>query len=338
MPRTTIFLLTVFVAAGLASSVSLIAADARPRALSEGSLAPYPQVVDPGEGSPAYSRVVDNATPKRFAAPRGWKKLSGNAQQYGEDYRYVEASSGTKPARFRVGIPERDYYTVYARWPAVKRNNPAARFRISTASGLENADVNQRKDGGMWVRLGAYEMKAGNRYSVRVAGYSKARGRVVADAVKVVRGTQVAQPMKARRDKGGGVTAEEPAGGRAQGNELVQRARTHIGTPYRHSPPLPCQAYRSEDCSCFTRLVFGERLALPDDPVQQWQRGRSVEKSDLRPGDLVFFKEAGESNPITHVAMYSGSGNIIHSSSYWGRVVERPMKYVSGYYGAKRLN
>jgi len=285
-----------------------------------------------------YSQIVDNASHRRFFSKRAWKESSRGKRHYGKDFEYIRPKQGAPAAWFRVKIPTAGSYTVYARWPAVKRNNPAARFRISTASGLENADVNQRKDGGMWVRLGAYEMKAGNRYSVRVAGYSKARGRVVADAVKVVRGTQVAQPMKARRDKGGGVTAEEPAGGRAQGNELVQRARTHIGTPYRHSPPLPCQAYRSEDCSCFTRLVFGERLALPDDPVQQWQRGRSVEKSDLRPGDLVFFKEAGESNPITHVAMYSGSGNIIHSSSYWGRVVERPMKYVSGYYGAKRLN
>jgi len=77
---------------------------------------------------------------------------------------------------------------------------------------------------------------------------------------------------------------------------------------------------------------------LPDDPIQQWQRGHYVEKSDLRPGDLVFFKEAGPSNPITHVAIYSGHNNIIHSSSYWGGVVERPMKYVNGYYGARRLD
>jgi cell wall-associated NlpC family hydrolase len=77
---------------------------------------------------------------------------------------------------------------------------------------------------------------------------------------------------------------------------------------------------------------------LPDDPIGQWNVGRSVERSELRAGDLVFFKEAGEGYPITHVAVYSGSGNIIHASTYWGQVVERPMKYVGGYYGAKRLS
>jgi cell wall-associated NlpC family hydrolase len=246
------------------------------------------------------------------------------------------------PAWFKVKIPTAGYYTVYARWPAGKSNNPATRFQISTASGLEQVEVNQRRDGGVWVRLGAYEMEAANRYSVQVTGGSKAKGRIVADAVMVVGGTQAppqVQPRTADGVAGEFAGAGETAtAGSVIGAEVVERARTHIGTPYRHSPPLPCEAYRSEDCSCLTSLVFGKWLTLPDDPIAQWNIGRSVEESDLRPGDLVFFKEAGEGYPITHVAIYSGSGNIIHASTYWGQVVERPMEYVDGYYGAKRLN
>lgn len=292
-----------------------------------------------------YSQIVDNASPRRFFSERGWKESSKEAARFGEDYEYIEPTRDASPAWFRVKIPTAGHYTVYARWPAAGGNNPAARFRVSTASGLKKAEVDQRTDGGVWVRLGAYEMEAGNRYSVQLAGRSKAEGRIVADAVMVVRGTQ-ASPPRAPARKESGAAGEGPAGGsgttapgaNVQGAEVVERARTHLGTPYRHSPPLPCEAYRSEDCSCLTRLVFGEWLTLPDDPVGQWQAGRGVEKSALLPGDLVFFKEAGESNPITHVAVYSGGGNIIHASSYWGRVVERPMEYVSGYYGAKRLS
>ncbi len=289
-----------------------------------------------------YSQIVDNASHRRYFSKHDWEERSWGEKHYGKDFEYILPKRDAPAAWFRTKIPTAGRYTVYARWPAGKRNNPKARFRIGTASGLENVDVNQRKDGSIWVRLGAYDMKAGDRYSVRVAGYSKAEGRVIADAVKVVRGTQVTPQAKTSTDADLGFAAQAPAaeaptGGMPTGNEVIQRARTHLGTPYRHSPPMPCQAYVSEDCSCFTRLVFGN-LALPDDPIQQWQVGSSVEKSDLRPGDLVFFKEAGESNPITHVAIYSGNGNIIHSSSYWGSVVERPMKYVNGYYGAKRLN
>ncbi len=118
--------------------------------------------------------------------------------------------------------------------------------------------------------------------------------------------------------------------------EIIQRARAHLGTPYRLSPPATCEPFRWEDCSCFTSLVFSKWLSLPDYPVAQWEVGRAVESSDLRPGDLVFFKEGGSST-ITHVAIYSGRGNILHASNYWGRVVETPMRWVSGYYGARRL-
>lgn len=163
---------------------------------------------------------------------------------------------------------------------------------------------------------------------------------MVADAIMVVRGTQIAPPRDVTTEdavskKALGVGAMDERA-RATGLEVVRRARAHIGTPYRLSPPLTCEAFRSEDCSCHTSLVFSKWLSLPDYPVGQWEAGRPVAKSDLRPGDLVFFKEGG-SSIITHVAIYSGRGNIIHASFYWGRVVESPMTYVSGYFGAKRL-
>jgi hypothetical protein len=273
-----------------------------------------------------YSQVVDNTSAGWFMA-RGWDERSGSkGKYYGENYSYVRPSVVGAPARFRVSIPVTDYYTVYARWPALEGNNAETLVGVSTTSGIEWIKVDQRRDGDMWVRLGAFRMATGNDYAVQVSGY-KAKGRVVADAVMVVRGTQMEPPE-----------VDMGAHGQVRGNDVVQLARNHIGTPYIHSPPGTCEAHRSEDCSCLTSLVFARfGISVPDNPVSQWSYGRHVAKSNLRPGDLVFFKEAGRSLPITHVGIYSGGGNIIHASSYWGRVVERPMEYVSGYYGAKRL-
>jgi cell wall-associated NlpC family hydrolase len=180
----------------------------------------------------------------------------------------------------------------------------------------------------MWMRVGEFGMERGDRYAVRVSGDSKAEGRVVADAVMVVRGTQTTPPGVDDRPR---TTAGNPG----TGHDVVREARTHIGTPYRHSPPEPCQPHRSEDCSCLTSIVF-DWVEMPDNPTEQWGYGREVARSELRPGDLVFFKEGG-SSIITHVAIYSGNGNIVHASSYWGRVVERELRYVDGYIGAKRL-
>jgi len=321
------------------------------RASSQGSestsQAP-PRALSIMEPPTPYSQVVDNASSRHFFSARGeWKKSNNRVTRYGKDYRYVRPAKDVTPAWFKVRIPTAGFYTVYARWPAAKGNNPETRFQISTASGLKKVKVNQRRDGGVWMRLGAYKMNAGNRYSVQVAGRSKAEGRVVADAVMVVAGTQAAPQAG---DDGASPESRTPyvadasafngktiVGGYAVYSEVLERARTHLGTPYSHSPPMPCTAYRSEDCSCFTSLVFSKWVTMPDNPVGQWYVGREVEKSDLRPGDLVFFKEAGMNRPITHVAIYSGGGNILHASDYWGMVVESPMKYVDGYYGARRL-
>jgi cell wall-associated NlpC family hydrolase len=295
-----------------------------------------------------YSQVVDNASPRHFYSARGeWKKSNNRLTRYGKNYRYVRPAKDVTPAWFKVRIPTEGFYTVYARWPAAEGNNPKTRFQISTASGLKKVKVNQRRDGGVWMRLGAYKMNAGNRYSVRVAARSKAEGRVVADAVMVVAGTQAA-PQDGNdgtsSDSGAPTTygafsvgGETTLDGKPVDSEVIERARTHLGTPYVHSPPMPCTAYQSEDCSCFTSLVFSEWVTMPDNPVGQWYMGESVEKSDLLPGDLVFFKEAGLYRPITHVGIYAGRGNILHASTYWGQVVESPMNAVDGYYGARRL-
>jgi cell wall-associated NlpC family hydrolase len=339
MKAPSLAFLTVCLAAGLASAVALFVASAgaEPETVSQGSIATHPQV-DVSEGpSPGYSQVVDNATEGRFEAP-GWELRSGG-EHHGEDYAYAEPSEEAAPARFRVDVPESGHYTVYARWPAAEGNAAAARFGVSSASGTEWTEVDQREDGGMWVRLGAYKMEAGDSYAVQVAPGPEGDGAVVADAVVILSGQQ-ANPEEAAGEELAGGTAFR-AGGHPTGRDVVRRARKHMGTRYRESPPHPCKAYRKEDCSCHTKTVFrtfGRRL--PDNPPSQYKYGRRIKRSNLRPGDLVFFDENrnGKLQPWDHVGIYSGNGNLIHASGYFGEVVESRMKYIRGYWGAKRLN
>jgi cell wall-associated NlpC family hydrolase len=94
-------------------------------------------------------------------------------------------------------------------------------------------------------------------------------------------------------------------------------------------------------CTCLTKTVYRKfGLDLPMSETGQWKYGpgaRKVAKSQLRPGDIVFFKEAGNNKGITHVGIYSGNGNVVHASAYFNKVVESKMKYVRGFAGAKRL-
>ena len=188
------------------------------------------------------------------------------------------------------------------------------------------------------MKIGEYRMEAGNRYAVRVAPTSRRGGHIVADAVAVVRGVLSAPPERSYEKTAGKGATHADSTSAVKDERVVEVARAHMGTSYRLSPPAPCQAFSSEDCSCHTSLVFEKfGIHLPDSPSSQWNYGQSVAKDELQPGDLVFFKEEGPSYPITHVGIYSGRGYLIHASSYYGKVVESEMRYIKGYYGAKRL-
>jgi cell wall-associated NlpC family hydrolase len=288
---------------------------------SQGSVnsGPGPGLV---EDSPPYSQVVDDASPDLFSAP-GWEIRSTNPDGYKGDY---HVAGGTEPAQFTVQIPETDVYSVYAWWPSAADNSIAAYFDITTTSGVQRTEAtSQQEIGGMWVKLGEYEMEAGDGY-IRVSPQSGDGARVVADAVAVVRGVLSPPPE---------VGTIEVAGGRPTGRDVVRVARRYIGTPYKWGT---CTNQRMS-CACLTKKVyakFGQKLPFSED--KQWRYGRKV--SPRQPGDMVFFEEKGQRGGITHVGIYAGGGEIVHASAWpaYKKVVESPIKHVDGYIGARRLN
>ena len=297
------------------------------------------------ENLPDYSQVVDNAQSRRFDAP-GWKQGGSDSWAHGGDY--VSSGNSTADARFKLRAPTDGDYAIYAWWPGRKGDSSAASFGVKTAGGTKWVVVNQTSDGGMWVKLGTYEMRAGDRYVVRI---TPDRGAAIADAVALVRGV-ASPPPDDRAPAEGGPTNDGTAASsgenvytvsntRGERRALVRQGRKHLGTPYRHSPPYPCRAYKKEDCSCFTKLVFRRfDKRLPDNPIKQYYHyGRRIDRADLKRGDLVFFKENGRNRAITHVAMYSGNGYVLHASNYYRykKVVESKMKYIKGYFRAKRI-
>src|SRR5829696_392947 len=343
MRRIALIVLSVFLASGVAWSASL------PGASEARGDAPAARVTGDVTSDP-YFQVVDNDTKGRFRAP-GWEEHPAGSHAYGDSYSTSESSAGA--ALFRVKIPEKDYYSVYARWPRSANNTQVVRFGVSTASGTTWEEVDQSIDGGYWVRIGAYEMTRGERV-LKVVRKPGQRGRVVADAVMVIGDVLVgrnghtasyADPEELAPENTG---TSEPTYS-AMGNsisevtEVVHVAKRHLRTPYGHRP---CRRLVREDCSCFTKLVyrrFGFRFA--DSPVRQWHMkpGRKIHnKNNLRRGDLVFhdLNRDGRLNDHLrdHVSIWVGHGNVIHASRYFGRVVISKESYLRGYWGAKRFN
>jgi cell wall-associated NlpC family hydrolase len=73
------------------------------------------------------------------------------------------------------------------------------------------------------------------------------------------------------------------------------------------------------DCSGFVRYVFAHAvgLELPTNSASQFLAGLKVDRGDMKPGDLVFFRTAGRRGQgrISHVGIYIANGQFIHSPS-----------------------
>lgn len=294
---------------------------------------------DTAEGE-TYEQVVDNSDKDRFAVSGSWKKSDSGEGINGGNYRFALPREGAN-AQFKVQIPADGEYAVYARWPEAPGLNDRARVGVETTYGTEWTEVNQREDGGRWVRVGRFEMREGDDYSVKVSRNTDGEGNVVADAVKVVgvssyEENSYEEKPEAAAERAPASAASEQQTESAIGDDVVREAREYLGAPYRLGDLSACEPHGGMDCTCLTTTVFREfGTSLPDDPRELWEGyGRSV--SSPEPGDVVFFSEDG-SGAITHAGIYSGSGRLIHASDYFGEVVESPMEYIRGYKGAKRM-
>jgi cell wall-associated NlpC family hydrolase len=94
-----------------------------------------------------------------------------------------------------------------------------------------------------------------------------------------------------------------PASGRAK--IAISAALEQLGDPYVWGADGPS----SFDCSGLTMYAWGKAgVSLSHSSKAQASEGRRVSKSDLMPGDLVFFF-----SPISHVGIYLGNGRIVHA-------------------------
>ncbi len=95
-------------------------------------------------------------------------------------------------------------------------------------------------------------------------------------------------------------------------DKLISFAKRFIGVRYRWGGSSP----KGFDCSGFTQYVFKNiGIALNRTSTSQAAQGKRVSKSNLQPGDLVFFDTNGGNNRINHVGIYIGGGRFIQSSS-----------------------
>lgn len=119
-------------------------------------------------------------------------------------------------------------------------------------------------------------------------------------------------------------------------NTVINHASNQLGKPYSWGSSGP----NSFDCSGLTSYVYKQvGVNLPRTSKEQYNVGKSVNKSELMPGDLIFTSSDGTGN-ITHVGIYVGDGYMIHSPKP-GDVVKKTSinssYYKNSYVGDKRV-
>ena len=94
--------------------------------------------------------------------------------------------------------------------------------------------------------------------------------------------------------------------------DVLMYALSLTGTPYKYGGNTSDTGF---DCSGFVRYVYGQvaGLNLPRNALSISQVGTQIAKTELKPGDLVFFNTLRRA--FSHVGIYLGDNRFIHASS-----------------------
>jgi len=166
--------------------------------------------------------------------------------------------------------------------------------QVGQLSKGQRVEIKSRKDG--WYQIVAADGTTGWAHGnyVSVTNVIASRADELVDKTLVV-------PEDASKQKDSNLRSD-----------IVQYAKKYLGVKYVYGGSSP----KGFDCSGFVCYVFNnfdkklERVA-----ADQSKQGKKISKSELKPGDLVFFDTNGNHNYVNHSGIYIGDGKFIHASS-----------------------
>lgn len=129
--------------------------------------------------------------------------------------------------------------------------------------------------------------------------------------------------------------ARDNVGEKASG--LVVSAMGFLGVPYRYGGNSADTGF---DCSGLVRAVFEQSVGkiLPRRADEQAAATQTIDRSELKPGDLVFFNTMRRA--FSHVGIYVGDGKFIHAPRAGASVRVEDMRvsyWQTRFNGARRV-
>lgn len=120
-------------------------------------------------------------------------------------------------------------------------------------------------------------------------------------------------------------------------SDLVMSAMGFLGVPYRYGGSSADTGF---DCSGLVRAVFEQSVGkiLPRRADEQAAATQAIDRSELKPGDLVFFNTMRRA--FSHVGIYVGDGKFIHAPRTGASVRVEDMRisyWQTRFNGARRV-
>lgn len=111
-----------------------------------------------------------------------------------------------------------------------------------------------------------------------------------------------------------------PVAEKSVGQQIVDAARSRIGSPYVYGATGP----NTFDCSGLTSWAYAQAgKSIPRTSQAQASAGTPVSLDNLQPGDIIAYYSGA-----SHVAIYAGNGMMIDALNSGSTVVERPINYM----------
>ena len=228
--------------------------------------------------------------------------------------------------RARVARANAESRARAARAEAQEQERSAAAAKRTSDTALAAADSAARDNARQLAELA--DQRAGVQARLDAAEAQDAGLRAQRDRFRAWQRQLAAEQAareRAARDAAAGRLARGPRippvfGGRGSVRQVLDRALSQVGARYvwgggsGRGPTTGIDGAIGTgfDCSGLMLYAFnGAGVALPRVSRNQFNAGRKVPISDLRPGDLVFYQRGGA--PIHHVAMYVGDGDMVEA-------------------------
>lgn len=205
-------------------------------------------------------------------------------------------------------------YNLYIGYMATDYVTTKEKANVKLGEGSLDPSLTNLRSGPSTVASALGQLRAGE--TVNIIGFNCGWYKVTYDGMTgYIRSDLVTLLEKPASNRGtaapieNGSSSNNSGSSSSIGRQIADYALKYVGYPYVYGGEDPS----GFDCSGFMQYVFAHfGYTINRTATAQLQNGYYVERSELKPGDIIYF---GSGSVASHVGLYIGDGKFVHAQS-----------------------